>query len=425
MNLAPVIDLLRQRIGLEPDSLGGTTLTRAVRARMRTLGLTKSDAYAARLAGDAQEFQLLLVDVAVPETWFFRGGEIFTYLAEQVAAAIRLRGSGKKFRILSVPCSTGEEPYSLAIALAELGVPPASWEIEALDLCSAHVEVARRATFGKFSFRQTAPTLRDRYFQPVERGWKLDGSICSRVRFRQGNLLDPLFLASDGCFDLILCRNLLIYLHAEARRQVLNTIVRLLAAEGWLCTGHADPLDFQDSRFRRTGPESYFLYRRAGAEQSTVSFPGFAECREVVRESEPARSCGVEVVKEKHYPTTSPPHHPASALASAAQPSPVDLLGRARQQADSGRLAEALASCQEQMARAGPSADLYSLMGVIHQARRENDEAVGCYERALYLEREHTEALAHLMLLSQERGDGAQAERLRRRLERVGSGGDT
>src|SRR5262249_43936503 len=109
---------------------------------------------------------------------------------------------------------------------------------------------------------------------------------------------------------------------------------------------------------------------------------------------------------------------------SALPVEPVDLLGRARQQADSGQLADALASCQEQLARVGPSADLYSLMGVIHQARRENDEAVRCYQRALYLVGEHTEALAHLMLLSQARGDNAQAERLRRRLERAAPGGD-
>ncbi|HLJ95069.1 MAG TPA: CheR family methyltransferase [Gemmataceae bacterium] len=402
MNLARVIDLLRQRIGLEPDSLGATTLPRAVTARMRALGLTAPEAYATRLAGDAEEFQILLADVAVPETWFFRGGEVFTYLAGHVGDAVRQQGSGKRFRILSVPCSTGEEPYSLAIALTEAGVLPASWEIEALDLSFGHVKTARQARFGKFSFRQTTPALRDRYFKPVESCWELDPRIRSRVRFRQGNLLDPQFLVNEESFDLILCRNLFIYLHPDARQQALNTIIRLLAADGWLCVGHADRLDIHNACLTRAGPESYFLYRRAALPASPAP-----------------------TVSKTLAPPNLDHTVPESALAAAEGSSPVALLEHARQQADSGKLADALASCQEQLARVGPSADLYSLMGVIHQAQQEQDAAVRCYQRALYLDRDHPEALAHLMLLSQERGDGVQAERLRRRLKRVTPGGDT
>jgi chemotaxis protein methyltransferase WspC len=438
MNLAPIIDLLRQRIGLDTHSLGATVLSRAVAARMQVLDLTAPEAYAARLVSDLQEFQILLGDVVVPETWFFRGGEIFAYLAGKVADAVRLQGlgpnkeldplgkgrpspgaEGKRFRILSVPCSTGEEPYSLAIALDQAAVAPASWEIEAVDLSAEHIALARRARFSNFSFRQTPSALRDRYFQPVGGGWELDPRIRACVRFRQGNLLDPLFLASEGAFDLILCRNLFIYLHPEARRQALGTVARLLAAAGWLCTGHADPFELQDAGFTRTGPRSYFLYRRA------------ADGSKVVKEEEVARWRGGKVVKEKHHPTTSPPHHlttspprPVVSSSPAAESAPpVDLLARARQEADSGRLVDALASCQEHLARFGPAADLYSLMGAIHQARREKDEAIRCYQRALYLEPEHPEALTHLMLLAQEQGDQTQAERLRRRLERVAPGG--
>jgi chemotaxis protein methyltransferase WspC len=407
MNLAPVIDLLRQRIGLEPDSLGASTLSRAVAARMRARGLTTAEAYAARLAGDVEEFQLLLADVAVPETWFFRGGQLFAYLAGRVADVLRQRELERKYRILSVPCSTGEEPYSLAIALTEAGITPASWEIEAVDVCSGQLGFARRARYGNFSFRQTPRELRDRYFHLVEGGWELNAAICPCVRFRQGNLLDPLFLAGEGPFDLILCRNLFIYFTPEARWRALRTIVRLLAADGWLCTGHADPLDFQDSRFTRTGPEGYFLYRRAT--RAATQPPTVLESPEVQSAERTARSAR----------QLTP-----SAVRSALPSAPADLLEQARRQADSGRLADALTSCQEQLARVGPSADLYSLMGLVYQARQENDEAVRCYQRALYLDREHTEALTHLMLLSQERGDSTQAERLRRRLERVAPGGE-
>jgi chemotaxis protein methyltransferase WspC len=278
MNLSPVIDQLQGRIGLDPNSLGATTLSRVVAARMRALGVTAPEAYAARLAVDMREFQLLLEDIVVPETWFFRGGEIFAFLAGHVADVVRQRKLATKFRILSVPCSTGEEPFSLAIALDEAGVAPGSWEIEAVDLSTGHIESARKARYREFSFRETTLEWRARYFQPVEGVWELAAGIRSRVRFRQGNLLDPLFLPGEGLFHLILCRNLFIYLHPDARRQALNTVARLLARDGWLCTGHADPLDSHDSRFVRTGREGYFLYRRTAPVENSA--PALSKPRE-------------------------------------------------------------------------------------------------------------------------------------------------
>jgi chemotaxis protein methyltransferase WspC len=413
MSLAPVIDLLRQKIGLDPDSLGPTTLPRAVAARMQALGLAAPAAYASRLVTDEQEFQALLGHLAVPESWFFRGGEVFGHLARQAAEVVRLRGGGKKFRALSVPCSTGEEPYSFAVALAELGVTSAACEIEAVDLSAAHVEKARRGVYSEFSFRQTVSPLRDRYFRAVSGGWELDPVIRTRVRFRQGNLLEPLFLAGEERFDLIFCRNLFIYLHADARRQALNTIERLLAPAGWLCTGHAEPIEFRDARFMRSGPGEYFLYRRASDRQGD---------RETRRQGDKETVVPIVFARlSRDEKPDVPPVSPSPCLPVSLSPG---LLTRARQEADTGKLADALASCQEQLARHGPSADLYSLMGVIHQARREMNDALRCYQRALYLEREHAEAMTHLMLLFQEQGEATQAERLRRRLERVAAGGE-
>ena len=103
---------------------------------------------------------------------------------------------------------------------------------------------------------------------------------------------------------------------------------------------------------------------------------------------------------------------------------PVNLLVRAREQADCGKLGEALATCRTYLSRTSPSAEAFSLLGVIHQARREKDKAVRCYQQALYLEPGHRDALTHLMLLCREQGDHAQAERLRRRLDRPALGGE-
>jgi chemotaxis protein methyltransferase WspC len=119
MNLAPVTELLEQRIGLDPTSLGASVLPAAVSDEMRTFGLTDAAAYSNRVRSDPGAFAALVERLVVPETWFFRGAGLFEELARNVT---RFDG-GRPFRALSVPCSSGEEPYSLAIALLDAECP--------------------------------------------------------------------------------------------------------------------------------------------------------------------------------------------------------------------------------------------------------------------------------------------------------------
>src|SRR4029078_1976711 len=115
--LAPVIELLERRIGLDPTSLGESVLPAAVAVEMRRFGLTNATAYAGRLTSDADAFAALVERLVVPETWFFRGAGLFEELARTVA---RFTG-GRPFRVLSVPCSSGEAPDPLATELLEPG----------------------------------------------------------------------------------------------------------------------------------------------------------------------------------------------------------------------------------------------------------------------------------------------------------------
>lgn len=400
MNLMPVIDLLREQIGLAPESLGPTALASSVGARMRALALGTPEAYATRLADDLPEFQALIDHLTVPETWFFRGGDVFQFLARRIAEEIRQRPAGKRYRVLSVPCSTGEEPYSLAIALAEIGVAPERWVIEGDDLSSRSIERARGGIFSEFSFRQMDPELKRRYFRSTPEGWQIQQSLLSQVAFEQGNILAPFFLAAKEPFDLVFCRNLLIYLTPAARQRTLDVLDRLLAKQGLLCMGHAEPLQFLDGRFEQVGPQGHFLYQRKPPVRPQI--PAVAERPRLANVSQ----------------------RESVALAAPSAPVPVDLVAQARELADKGKIDEALASCQANLAHTRSSPHLLSLMGVLHVARLETDEAVRCFQQALYLDPGHRDALTHMMLICQEQGDHAQAARLRRRLERATAGGD-
>jgi chemotaxis protein methyltransferase WspC len=257
MNLAPILTAVQERTGLDPSTLGTHAVQAAVGERLRALGLTEPE-YATRIGGDAAEFSRLVSDVIVPETWLFRGGEVFGYLAEQARAA----PLGRPFRALSLPCSTGEEPYSLAIALAEAGVPASRCAIDGVDLSPRAVEAARAGVYSDLSFRQTSAELRRRYFRPLPRGGEIDPEIRARVRFQVGNLLDRAVLLWEKPYDLVFCRNLFIYFTPEARRRGLDTLARLVAPGGLLVVGHAEALPATETRFERVSPPAFFLYRR-------------------------------------------------------------------------------------------------------------------------------------------------------------------
>jgi chemotaxis protein methyltransferase WspC len=418
MSLTPILEMLQARIGLDPLSLGPSQLPRIIDAHMRALSLGDPSAYAARLASSPTEFEDLVEEAVVSETWFFRGGSVFSYLVDHIRKLLPSRTAERPFRILSVPCSTGEEPYSMVIALTEAEVPREHWTLNAVDLSTRHLERARQGLYRDFAFRDTPVAVRARYFRQVEGGWEINPALRDTVNFQQGNLIDPQFLGESEPFDLIFCRNLLIYLHAEARKQVLLTLDRLLSRGGLLCMGHAEPLSLLDVRFRATGPSACFLFQRKEEknEERPLLVPQSLSQERV--------NAGARRIAPRKAAEPVSHSRPLSGTAKRVEKMQVDFLVQARRHADAGELGQALAGCQAQLEQAGPSADLFSLMGVIHQARREEAEAVACFRKALYLEPNHDEALLHLMLLYQQKGDEAGAALLRRRLERKTAGGE-
>jgi chemotaxis protein methyltransferase WspC len=342
--------------------------------------------------------------LVVPETSFFRGPGLFEHLARHIAAA-----AGPPVRVLSLPCSTGEEPYSLAVALAEAGVPADRYTIDAADVSPPALAAARRGVYRDFSFRQAPPWLRDRYFRPAAGGWELSPEIRGRVRFHHANLLDPGSLPA-GPFDVVLCRNLLIYFTPAARRRAAAALAGLSAPDGLLAVGHAEPGCLAGGPFRPTGPDGLFLFARD-------PLPGHALIP-VTASAKPPQVVPVTRLRARPpqggHPSKSDPLDPLG-------PRPEPPLARARRLADVGRLADALAVC-EAAVTAAPSADGYALLGVIRHARGEPGPAAAAFRRALYLDPAHREALAHAMLLSRAAGNADQADAYQARLARAKGG---
>ncbi|WP_175732845.1 CheR family methyltransferase [Burkholderia ambifaria] len=244
--------LLRET-GIDPDSLGNDFLSRALTERVHALqgdgerlpsaarpAVTPEalDAYWQQLNASADERRALIELFVVPETWFFRDREAFATLAR--LALERLAATpGRMIRVLSAPCSTGEEPYSAAMALLDAGLDPASFMIDALDLSARAIEQARLGCYGRNAFRGTATEFRARYFTPAADGWLLDERVRARVQFRQANLIEP-GVDTGIRYDFVFCRNVLIYFDRDAQDRVIGSLESWLADDGMLFVGPAE-----------------------------------------------------------------------------------------------------------------------------------------------------------------------------------------
>ncbi|MES2729248.1 MAG: protein-glutamate O-methyltransferase CheR [Pseudomonadota bacterium] len=178
----------------------------------------------------------------INETSFFRDGQPFDAFRDTfLPALIQARQQQKKLRIWSAACAAGQEPYSLAMILAGLQDDLRDWQVDivASDICSTVLAQAKRAMYSQFEVqRGLSPQFLDTFFKPVQSGWQLSPHIASMVQFQALNLLHPFNWL--GQFDLIFCRNVLIYFNESCRANILERLHAQLAPDGYLLLGGAE-----------------------------------------------------------------------------------------------------------------------------------------------------------------------------------------
>ena len=181
--------LLEEKIGLDTDAIGRKVIERAVRLRMDDCQSSTLEAYAKVLATSNEEWKHLIEGVVVPETWFFRNRKVFHYLARFVQDSWLNENPGRTLKALSIPCSTGEEPYSIAMAFMDAGIPEDRFSIEGADISETALSKARCGVYGQGSFRGKDLTFRDCYFKPKTHGHEILSHVRDKVRFKLGNVL--------------------------------------------------------------------------------------------------------------------------------------------------------------------------------------------------------------------------------------------
>lgn len=399
--------LLKQLIGLEAESVGRLVIERAIRQRMQTLNVAADSDYWLLVSRSSAEQQALVEAVVVPETWFFRYPESFSTLASLALKRKAELAGSRPLRVLSLPCSTGEEPYSIVMALLDAGFAPTAFQVEALDVSARAVELARLGHYGRNSFRGQELSFRERYFDAAGNGYQLQQRVRERVKLRCGNLLDSHLLGGEAPFDFIFCRNLLIYFDRPTQNAVVDVLQSLLHDAGTFFVGPAEASLLTQRGMQALGAPLTFAFQRAVAAPKLV-MPARVLTPPPVRPVRPLPAARVLPVRPVAVVV---PVAPFDGAANA--------LARIVELADAGRSAEALQDCERYLLEHGPSAETFYWMGLLKDMAGQGDLAQDYYRKALYLEPEHVESLVHLATLLAARGDHAAAKRLQQRVNRA------
>ena len=242
-------------------------VVRRLADRMASTGARSFEDYFGRLRGDLEgEVEQFINAFTVNETYFYREDHQLRCLTtDLLAQRTASRSPGDALRIWSVPSSTGEEPYSIAIWLLENWPQVDSYDIEIIgsDIDTEVLEAARAGVYGRRALMRLSPDLVARYFEPVDpEHWRIVEDLRDSVRFTTANIMDPVQTRPHGRFDVIFCRNVLIYFDDASRRIAAENLYESLLPGGFICLGHTESMSRISPLFEVCRYADAIVYRR-------------------------------------------------------------------------------------------------------------------------------------------------------------------
>jgi chemotaxis protein methyltransferase WspC len=333
-----VTDRLNAAIGVDPRGLDANRLLWIIRARCRNLDLADASAYKAYLEQTPGELDALIDEAVVRETRFFRDPIVFDHIRQSIVQLARVVSG--PLRILSAPCGSGEEAYSLAAMLLLVGLPPARFFIDAFDVSPAALEVARRGVYTERALAHIPAELQHVCAERQGKHWSMHAPLRERVRFARRNLAEPGALGEGAQYHLILCRNLFIYLAPGARAALAQSLSSALLPGGRLFLGTADRVDELNALFTPVRPAASFAFvHRAAGVAADMRPRAAAPVRHIgppTRKIAPAVGPAAEDRTERAAEADAESLHAATAL-----------LKRALEHRQRGELAKAERRCRQ------------------------------------------------------------------------------
>jgi len=389
-------NLLASRAGLVFDDSRRDSLSYAVTDRLKALALESVDDYLELVERPrSPEVQALLDDVTIPETYFFRNAPQFRALKQHVLPEIiSLAGTnGRRLRIWSAGCSTGEEVYSIAILLRELLPANAGWDIEIVgtDISTKSLAAARDGRYGSRSLGSVGPETTARWFTKDGDDFVVRPELRELVDFRHHNLVAEQPPFGDGSADLVLCRNVTIYFARETTRALMSRLHACLRDGGYLFLGHSETLWQVSDAFRLVSIGEAFVYKRdypgerAVGEQRTVlpdrrtaDDPSPVDSRLGERDR---RDAGKEA-----RPRRPRWGHGAPKIDPPAPPAPTELLADARHALRAGEYQRAADLAAAAVTGDVLLADAYSVRGLALSNLGRDEDALAELRKAVYVD---------------------------------------
>jgi len=239
-------DLIHERLGLSYDASQFANVGDRLAPLVvdRGLGSFMDYYYLLKYGGDDGEWRTVMDALAVPETYFWREVDQVVAIVDCVMPILAARADGRTIRIWSVPCSSGEEPLTIAMLLDERSwFSRADIEIVASDASPAAIAKAQTGVYSGRAFRALPPDMRDRYFQPTGGSkWTVSADLQRRIRYDVVNLMDLASVAAHAAVSVVFCRNVFIYFSDRNIQQVVKMFAQSMLDPGFLCVGASESL---------------------------------------------------------------------------------------------------------------------------------------------------------------------------------------
>jgi len=418
MDVFPVLELLRKRIGLNPASIGAESVEKAVRERVEKSSATNAQEYIDIVNSNTAELDNLVESVLIRETSFFRNHTPFVALQDYLRQFVLNSKQDEPLRILCIPCSTGEEAYSIAMVLLDLDLTPDQFSITAVDISESCLQIAEAGIYREYSFRGEDVRFREKYFLKQPNGtFLLKKEVRDAVHFERANILDEQFQTEYEQYDVIFCRNLLIYFDADAKRTAIRALDRYLSDRGVLFVGHAEGTAISHHGFTSLNfPKSFAFAKNDYAAEINDLLGSTSDVRPIlprhpsklpIAETSMIGIRKADIAAKETLPIQDP----------AIERSPD--ISTARRLADSGSFDEAFAVCERLLDENPESAEVYFLLGQMAGSMDEYLRAEEYLKKAIYLNADFHDALVYLSIIAERMGQSDKAANYRARAQRV------
>ncbi len=260
-----ILTVLEEEIGLDPESVGYKYIEKSINNTILKLGQIDEKEFYKEIIINKKSLEIFIEEIVVSETWFLRNRKSFNNLKIYLN---QYDVVNEKLKILSAPCSTGEEIYSIIFMLFESGISSANCNLAAWDINHLNLNKAKKAMYKKLSLKELNDTDIEKYFRKEENFYKIkDDYLQYKIDFKQINLTKKIIEINEK-FDIIFCRNLLIYLNENARKILLFNLEQLIKDNGILFVGESELNYFLNNGFDKIDNNT-----------STACIPSFKEKR--------------------------------------------------------------------------------------------------------------------------------------------------